>query len=179
MFTKQSAHRIFLCASVLALNIVLTAFAEEQAGAEVNAEVNVYSARQEHLIKPLLDDFSAQTGIKVNLLTGKGGALLTRLAAEGHNSPADVFITTDVAWLERAKQEKLSQATESDILQKVIPAIYRDAQHHWFGLSLRVRAIMMRKDAGTPDVALTYESLADVKCGLMCIVTSTIRLYRA
>ncbi|MFT5186665.1 MAG: iron(III) transport system substrate-binding protein, partial [Porticoccaceae bacterium] len=53
-------------------------------------EVNVYSARQESLIKPLLDRFTEQTGAKVNLVTGKGDALLTRLKSEGMNSPADV-----------------------------------------------------------------------------------------
>ena len=56
-----------------------------------SAEVNVYSARQEALIKPLLDEFTKKTDIKVNLVTGKGDALLTRLVNEGRNSPADVL----------------------------------------------------------------------------------------
>ena len=34
-------------------------------------EVNVYSARKEHLIKPLINDFEIQTGIKVNILSAK------------------------------------------------------------------------------------------------------------
>ncbi len=58
-------------------------------------EVNVYSARQESLIKPLLDRYTDETGIEVNLVTGKGDALLTRLQNEGLNSPADVLITVD------------------------------------------------------------------------------------
>ena len=44
------------------------------------AEVNVYSARKENLIKPLLDRFTEQTGIAVNLVTAKAGPLLKRLA---------------------------------------------------------------------------------------------------
>ena len=51
------------------------------------AEVNVYSARKEDLIKPLLDRFTAQTGIQVNLVTGKEDALLTRLQSEGDVIP--------------------------------------------------------------------------------------------
>jgi len=57
-------------------------------------EVNLYSARKEKLIKPLLDTFTENTGIKVNLVTAKAGPLLKRLKTEGSNSPADLFITT-------------------------------------------------------------------------------------
>jgi iron(III) transport system substrate-binding protein len=60
-------------------------------------EVNVYSYREENLIKPLLDQFSTQTGIKVNLLTGPAEGLFERLQAEGENTPADILITVDAA----------------------------------------------------------------------------------
>jgi len=65
-------------------------------------EVNLYSARKEELIKPLLDRFSAATGIKVNLVTGKADALLKRLESEGRNTPADLLLTTDAGRLYRA-----------------------------------------------------------------------------
>ena len=71
--------------TMLASCIVLAAAQLAQA-----AEVNVYSARKEALIQPLLDRFTAETGIEVNLVTGKAGQLHERLAAEGRNSPADV-----------------------------------------------------------------------------------------
>ena len=61
--------------SLLALLILISA-------SSFSAEVNVYSARQEALIKPLLDEFTKKTDIKVNLVTGKGDALLTRLVNE-------------------------------------------------------------------------------------------------
>ena len=59
------------------------------------AEVNVYSARQEVLIRPLFDAFESLTGIVVNVVSGKADALLERLKREGGNSPADVLLTTD------------------------------------------------------------------------------------
>ncbi|MCZ6798833.1 MAG: Fe(3+) ABC transporter substrate-binding protein, partial [Gammaproteobacteria bacterium] len=59
------------------------------------AEVNIYSARKENLIKPLLDQFSAQTGIKTNLITASADKLLTRMINEGRNTPADILITVD------------------------------------------------------------------------------------
>ena len=137
------------------------------------AEVNIYSARQESLIKPLLDRFSARHDIKIRLVTGKADALLARLKLEGQNSPADLLITTDAGRLYRAKQAGLLQAVESATLASDIPARYRDPDHHWFGLSLRARTILTV--AGKVDAAaLTrYESLADpVWRGRICIRSS-------
>ncbi|MCG7981071.1 MAG: extracellular solute-binding protein, partial [Candidatus Thiodiazotropha endolucinida] len=83
--------------------------------------VNLYSARKEQLIKPLLDRFSEQTGIKVNLVTGKADALLQRLQSEGRNTPADMLITTDAGRLHRAKAAGVTQAVESKVLRDVVP----------------------------------------------------------
>ncbi len=104
--------------------------------------VNVYSARQEALIKPLLDRFSRDTGVAVNLVTGKADALLARLEFEGDNSPADVLITTDAGRLHRAKSAGLLQKVSSQILHDAIPRNYRDPDGYWFGLSVRARVIM-------------------------------------
>ena len=70
----------------------------------IAGEVNIYSARQESLIKPLLDRFTQKTGINVNMVTSKGDALLTRLRSEGMNSPADLLLTVDAGRLYRAQE---------------------------------------------------------------------------
>ena len=84
-----------------------------------SAEVNVYSARKENLIKPLLDQFSAETGIKTNLITAKADKLLTRMINEGRNTPADVLITTDAGRLFRAKDADLLQPINSQVVGKI------------------------------------------------------------
>ena len=56
-------------------------------------ELLVYSARKEHLIKPLFDQFTAETGIVVNYVTDSAGPLLVRLQAEGDTSPADILLS--------------------------------------------------------------------------------------
>ena len=112
----------------------------------VNADVNVYSSRTEALIKPLLDRFAAETGVAVNLLTGKDDALLTRLQMEGTASPADLFITSDVARLYRAKTAGITEAVESEVLNTAIANQWRDADNHWFGLTSRARPIIFAKD---------------------------------
>jgi len=137
-------------------------------------EVNLYSARKEKLIKPLLDRFTEKTGIKVNLVTGKADALLKRLEAEGLNTPADLFITTDAGRLYRAKSAKVLQPVTSRILLALVPANLRDPQNYWFGLSKRVRPILYVKNKVQPEELSTYENLADKKWrGRICIRSSS------
>ena len=123
-------------------------------------EVNVYSARKEDLIKPLLDVFSKQTGITVNLVTGKEEALLPRLQSEGVNTPADVLLTSDAGRLAAARQAGVLQAVQSEDLAKHIPAAYRDPEGYWYGLSVRARPIIYAKDRVKPAQLSTYEDLA-------------------
>ena len=136
-------------------------------------EVNLYSARKEKLIKPLLDRFTQETGIEVNLVTGKADALLQRLQSEGRNTPADLLITTDAGRLHRAKAAGVTQAVESELLNKVVPSNYRDPQGHWFGLSLRARPILYVKGKVDPATLSSYEALTDPQWqGRICIRSS-------
>jgi iron(III) transport system substrate-binding protein len=136
-------------------------------------EVNLYSARQEALIKPLLERFTAETGIRVNLVTGKADALLKRLESEGVNSPADLLLTTDAGRLYRAKAAGVTQPVASPALEAAIPAAYRDPAGHWFGLSLRARPVLYVKGEVDPAELSTYEDLADPKWkGRICIRSS-------
>ncbi len=105
-------------------------------------QVNVYSFRQEALIKPLLDAFSQKTGITVNLVSAKADALLERLRREGLNSPADLLLTADAGRLYRAQAAGVLQPVRSSYLEANIPARFRDPEGHWFGLSVRARPIV-------------------------------------
>lgn len=136
------------------------------------AEVNLYSARKEALIRPLLDAFTADTGVKVNIISSKADALLQRIESEGVNSPADVLLTTDAGRLYRAKSAGIFMPVQSSILNTNIPANYRDSEDTWFGLSVRARPIMVTK--GFSTTALTkYEELADPTLkGQICIRSS-------
>ncbi|MGD8206941.1 MAG: Fe(3+) ABC transporter substrate-binding protein [Thiohalocapsa sp.] len=144
------------------------------AGGASADEVNVYSARKEDLIKPALDRFTDATGIQVNLVTGDADALLSRLKSEGINSPADLLLTVDAGNLHRAKEAGVTQPVESELLTARIPASYRDAEGHWYGLSLRARPILYVKDRVDPSDLSTYEALADDTWdGRICIRSSS------
>ena len=136
-------------------------------------EVNVYSARKEDLIKPLLDKFTVKTGIKVNLVTGKEDALLERLKREGRNSPADLLLTSDAGRLHRAQEAGMLAPLESAVLNKLVPAGYRDPKGYWFGLSVRARPIAYATQRVHANELSTYEALADRKWkGRICIRSS-------
>ncbi|WP_223788002.1 Fe(3+) ABC transporter substrate-binding protein [Marinicella meishanensis] len=149
--------------------LILSACAEQ-----ANPELNIYSSRKEALIKPVLDQFTAATGIEVNLVTGKDDALIERLRAEGAASPADVLITVDAGRLYRAKAQGLTQAINSTVVTQAIPATYRDPDNHWFGLSLRARPIMYAKDRVDPSTLTDYASItAQQWQGKVCIRSSS------
>lgn len=143
---------------------------------EVN-EVNLYSARIESLIKPLLDEFTEETGIKVNLVTGKADELLQRLQNEGRNTPADVLLTTDAGRLHRALEADIVQPVESAVLQERIPASYRHPEGYWFGLSLRARPIMYVKDRVDPAELSTYEALVEPRWNNRICIRSSSNIY--
>jgi iron(III) transport system substrate-binding protein len=149
-----------LAAFIVALGASTAAFA--------GGVVNVYTYRQPGLIQPVLDAFTAKTGIKTEVLFLDKG-LEERILAEGQNSPADVIMTVDIARLTAAKEKGVTQPLTDEIVNKNIPAEYRDPEGHWFGVTKRARVVYASKDRVT-DKALTYGDLADPKWkGKICI----------
>ena len=140
-------------------------------------EVNLYSARKEQLIKPLLDTFTKESGIKVNLVTADAGPLLKRLQTEGINSPADLLITSDAGRLYKSNEAGVLQAVESDALNSAIPAEYRDPAGVWYGLSLRARPIFYVKSKVKPEELSTYEALSDEKWKKRICIRSSGNIY--
>lgn len=123
--------------------------------------VNVYSYRQPELIKPLLDAFTADTGIKTNVLFLDKG-LEEKIAEEGANSPADVILTVDIGRIQAAEDKGVTQPLADELINKDIPGQYRDPEGNWFGVTTRARVVYASKERVKED-AITYEELADPK----------------
>jgi iron(III) transport system substrate-binding protein len=138
-----------------------TAAAALIAAAPAFADVNIYSYREPGLIDPLLKAFTAKTGIKTNIVFAAAG-LNERIAAEGANSPADLLLTTDAGRLTEAKAAGLTQSVASTALDAAVPAAFRDAEGHWFGLTMRARVVFASRERVAQDV-FTYEELATPK----------------
>ncbi len=146
-------------------------------GMSYGQSINVYSARQEGLIKPLLDQFTDSYGIEVKLITGKGDALLTRLELEGNNSPADVLITIDAGRLYRAQEAGVLQAVSSEELSNNVPKHLRSKDNLWYGLSMRARTIVYSRDRVSPEELSTYEELANSKWRKKLCIRSSSNIY--
>src|SRR5690606_11071679 len=130
-------------------------------------EVNPFTRREPGLIQPLLDAFTASTGIRVNTVFVRDG-LLERVRAEGERSPADVLMTVDTGNLLDLVDDGRTQPVESAVLAEAIPAHLRGADGHWFALSLRDRSLYAARDLELDT--FTYEELADPKWrGRVCI----------
>ena len=135
--------------------------------------ITVYSSRKEHLIKPLFDAFTQETGIKVQYITDKAGPLMARIKAEGQNTPADMFMTVDAGVLWKASQDGLLRAIESPQLESSVPDYLRSPENDWFGLSVRARTIVYSTERVKPSELSTYEALADNQWkGRLCLRTS-------
>jgi iron(III) transport system substrate-binding protein len=130
--------------------------------AQAAEEVNVYSARQAHLIEPIVRQFTQQSGIKVNLVYAEDG-LAERLKREGRLTPADLVLTVDISRLMELVDADLVQPVRSPSLEQAVPAQYRDPEGRWFALTTRVRAIYSSKDRLGQLSNIRYEDLADTK----------------
>ncbi|EKT4488838.1 Fe(3+) ABC transporter substrate-binding protein [Shewanella algae] len=151
---------LILCSALAASSLTLPVAAA--------GEVTVYSYRQEFLVKPILDDFSQATGVKVNFVFAKDG-IADRLAREGRLSPADLVLTSDFSRLQELVDKQLVKQVESDTLKQNIPAQYRDPEGNWYALTMRVRNLYSSKERIGP-LAINYEDLADARYkGKVCM----------
>ena len=168
---RHSQHGLFL-SSIAALAVLFSSISLPVQAADGKV-LNIYSYRQEILVRPLLDRFTELTGIEVKLVSGKADVLLQRLKSEGRNSPADILLTADAGRLYRAREAGVLQAVHSSLLDKLVPTQYRDSDGFWYALSLRARPIVYALDRVQPDELEAYEGLNDKKWrGRLCVRSS-------
>jgi iron(III) transport system substrate-binding protein len=137
------------------------------------ADVNVYTTREPELIQPVIDAFTAETGIAVNLAFIEEG-LVERLVAESDRSPADLVMTVDIANLQQIVDAGVVQPVESDVLTAAIPAELRSPDNLWFALTERARIVYASRDRVADGEITTYEDLAsDTWAGRICTRSGT------
>jgi len=139
----------------------------------VAQELNLYSARHYDTDLRLYEDFTRETGIRINLIEGEGEQLMERILTEGMNSPADLYVTVDGGRLWQAAEAGIFQPIQSDVLDARVPENFRDPEGRWYGLSARARVIFTRTGE-RPEWLDDYEDLADPRLrGEICIRSSS------
>jgi len=143
----------------------------------VAEEIVVYSARNEHLIQPLFEAYTKETGVAIKFVTDKEGPLLQRLKSEGANTPADLLITVDAGNLWHAASEGLLRPVDSKVLAANVPANLRDVENRWFGLSLRARTIVYCTERVKPELLSTYAALGEESWKGRLILRTSKKVY--
>ncbi|MGF1585734.1 MAG: extracellular solute-binding protein [Bacteroidales bacterium] len=141
---------------LISVFVVILIFAASCSDHEV---VNVYSSRHYDVDDRILELFTEETGISVNLVKADSDQLVTRLGLEGERSRADVLITADASRLVQAKELGLLQGIDSDIVKSAVPSQFRDGEMYWTGLTRRVRLLVYDPERVTRDELSDYESL--------------------
>lgn len=172
--------RVLLALLILGLACVLPAATRKEAAPiepEAERVVNVYSARHYDIDDALFKRFTEQTGIRINLIEAGSDVLLERLRREGDLSPADVFITVDAGRLHQAEQQGIFAPIQSELLNARIPASLRHPEGLWYGLSQRVRVLLVAADR-VPEGAITsYEDLAKPEWRGRVLIRSSANVY--
>ena len=155
------------------ISIVLSLFILVSCAYESNNELTIFTSRQPQLLEPIIENFSQETGIKVNLLSGNAQELMERIDIEGDKSKADIFMTVDAGVLWQATERNIFSKTDSNILKDNVPSYLRDPDGQWFGLSKRARTIVFSNDQFSQNDFSSYEDLANPKWkGKLCLRTS-------
>jgi iron(III) transport system substrate-binding protein len=142
VFSVRRPALVSLVAGSLAALGLAACGAEDggEAGVPDDKKIVVYSGRSETLVKPLLEKFIQQTGVKVETRYGTTAQMAAQLLEEGRKSPADVFFAQDAGALGAVSKEGLFATVPAETLNRV-PATYRADNGHWVGLSARARVL--------------------------------------
>ena len=131
--------------------------------AESDKKVTLYSGRSEDLVQPILDEFTDETGIEVEVRYDKTPAMAAQLIEEGEGSPADVFLSQDAGALGAVAKEGLFTPLAQETLDRV-PETYRDDEGDWVGLTGRVRVLAYNEEkVPEADLPTSVDELTDPK----------------
>jgi iron(III) transport system substrate-binding protein len=136
---------------------------EATTGSDGDTTVTVYSGRGEELVQPLFDQFTEETGIKVEARYGNTAQLAAQLLEEGDKSPADVFFAQDAGALGAVTKAGLFAPLPESVLQAV-PEGYRSSNGSWVGVTARSRVLAYNPDlVAQTDLPPSVFDLTDPK----------------
>ncbi len=142
------------------------------------SEVNIFSARHYDSDIQLYEKFTAKTGIKVNVVSGKAKALEKRIIEEGADCIADLYITADAGRLGAAQAKGMLQGgLSSAAIKAAVPKNFRTSQ--WVGIAKRARIVYFAPErvTGAELAGLTYESLANPKWKGRLVIRKSNNIY--
>ena len=165
---------LFFLAPLIALSALVSCSTDNPSESAGAGELNLYSSRHYDTDVALYNNFTEETGIKINLIEAGADELIERIKSEGEASPADLLITVDAGRLWRAEQAGIFQPIDSPVLNERLPANMRHPDGLWVGLSKRARVIVYNAEAGLLEPLSDYSDLANpAHKGKVCIRSSS------
>ena len=161
--------KIVLLSAVLLLSYVSNLFANE---------VNIFSARHYDSDVQLYEKFTNKTGIKVNVISGKSGALEKRIIEEGADSKADLYITADAGRLGAFDAKGMLQSgLNTPAIKSAVPSNFRTSK--WTGIAKRARIMYYAPERVNANElnGMTYEDLADPKWKGRVVIRKSNNIY--
>ena len=145
----------------------------------IASEVNIYTSRHYDSDNSLYEDFTKTTGIKVNIITGKGEALIERIKSEGRNSTADIFFTADAGNLWKLQKDGHFRSITSKGIIDTIPKNLRGPRNEWVGIAKRARVIFYHPERVSSDEVknLSYEDLSNEVWKERIVIRSSNNIY--
>ena len=142
-------------------------------------EVNIYTSRHYDADDLLYKQFTKNTGIEVNIIAGKGSALIERLKAEGANSPGDVFFTVDAGNLANFQKQGFLQPIQSETIKQVVPVELRGENDEWVAVAKRARVIFYNPELVNENEVknINYEDLSNDMWKGKIVVRSSSNMY--
>ena len=140
-------------------------------------EVNIFSARHYDSDIQLYEKFTAKTGIKVNIVSGKDKALQKRITEEGEDCIADLYITADAGRLGAFESKGMFQNSMSSAIKAAVPSNFRSSK--WTGIAKRARIIYYSPErVNANDLnGMRYEDLADPKWKGRIVIRQSNNVY--
>ena len=167
---------LILALLIVSITVVFLSNTNEEVQSE---EVNIYTSRHYDADDFLYEKFTQKTGIQVNIISGKGSALIERLKAEGTNSPGDVFFTVDAGNLANFQKQGFLQSIQSEIIKKSVPVELRGENDEWVAVAKRARVIFYNPELVREDEIkdINYEDLANNAWKDRVVIRSSSNMY--
>ncbi|AQA24226.1 fe(3+)-binding periplasmic protein [Rhodococcus sp. MTM3W5.2] len=139
---KTIAGATFLASTLVGLTACAN---DSDTPANEPEQITVYNAQHESLTQEWVDEFTAESGITVNLRNGGDTELGNQIVAEGGASPADVFLTENSPAMALVENAGLFTDLDPDTLAQV-PQQYRPSTGKWTGIAARSTVFVYNKD---------------------------------
>ena len=160
------------------ISIITLIFSVIASSFAIANEINVFNARHYKADGELYSKFTNMTGIRVNLINGKSGALEKRIISEGADSSADLYITADAGRCGAMDAKgALQGGLTSAAIKEAVPKSFRT--NKWVGIAKRARIIYYSPErvTGAELSGMSYEGLADPKWKGRLVIRKSSNIY--